>query len=177
MATDAHEVLDEVARFGGIAVHTGPAANGTLRCAAAMGSAQVVLNVQADQPLLDPAHVRALAERMQTAELGTVVTPWEGDPEERARVKAVLDGDRAVDFYRGPLPTPRWRHLGLYGFSRAMLQRVASLPVGQRAREQGLEQLTWLDAGLPIHVVRVERAATAVDTPEQLARLRARLPR
>ena len=56
-----------------------------------------------------------------------------------------------------------------------MLERVTRLPVSARARAEGLEQLTWLDAGLRIRVVKVDRAEPAVDTPEQLRWVRDRL--
>ena len=76
----------------------------------------------------------ALVERMQSCAIGTLVTPYTGDPDDPAIVEAVLQGDRAVDFRRQPDGIPAWRHLGLYGFTRAALDRVTSLPVSARAR-------------------------------------------
>jgi CMP-2-keto-3-deoxyoctulosonic acid synthetase len=62
--------------------------------------------------------------------------------------------------------------VGLYGFPRDLLRRVTSTAVGERARVEGLEQLTWFEAGWPIYVGEVLRAGSAVDTLEQLARVR-----
>lgn len=177
IATDSAEVADDVALDGAIVVRTGAADNGTLRVAeAARGRSEaIVLNVQGDQPLLDPAHIRCLVERMRSCAIGTLVTPYTGAPDDPAIVEAVLDGDRALDFRRMPQGIPAWRHLGLYGFTRAALDRVNSLPVSARARANGLEQLTWLDAGLEIRVATVSHAEPAVDTPEQLEQIRRHL--
>lgn len=181
VATDSPAIADVVRAHGGDVALTGPAGNGTLRVAeAARGRAgSVIVNVQGDQPLLDPAHVRAVAEGIPdpgVCAIATLSCPWPPDvpPEDPHRVKVWVDpAGRALDFARSVARAgPFGLHLGLYAFTRAAIDRVTSLPVGDRAVAEGLEQLTWLEAGLPIHVVRVGPSAPAVDTPEGLALVR-----
>ncbi len=177
VAADDPEVVDVVRAHGGAAVLTGEHPDGTHRVAAIAARCAVpfVLNVQADQPLLDPGTVRVLADVLcRTGRITTLAAPWpEGiERSDRHVVKVWVRRGWAVDFSRDARRPGALRHLGLYGFPRERLLRVTSIPVGARARAEGLEQLTWLDAGFPIAVERVERASLPVDSPEQLARVR-----
>ncbi|MCB9693030.1 MAG: NTP transferase domain-containing protein [Alphaproteobacteria bacterium] len=178
VATPDPRIADVVRSFGGQVVLTGDHPNGTLRVAEAAEAfpADTILNVQADQPLLEPSAVRELADLVRsTGTIGTLAAPWPADVplEDRASVKVWIGRDGfATGFSRDPLAPDARRHLGLYGFPRAALVRVTSTPVGERARAEGLEQLTWLDAGMRIAVREVARAHPPVDTPEQLARVR-----
>lgn len=177
VATDDDRIAEVVAGFGGAVVRTGDHPNGTLRVAEAARSvdAAYVLNVQADQPLLDPHAVRVLAELVVERDcISTLCCPFPvGREVDRARVKVWVDERGfARDFARDWKADEGRLHLGLYAFPRDQLSRVTSLPIGERARAERLEQLTWLDAGFPIAVGEVEGAVTAVDTPEQLAAVR-----
>lgn len=176
VATDSDAIEAAVTGFGGAVIRTGPALNGTHRVgeAAEAIEADAFLNVQGDQPLLDPESVRALAGRVGSAAIATIAAPLpveaQADP---ARVKVWIRDGWATDFSREHRPNARL-HVGLYGFTREALRRVISLPIGARARAEGLEQLTWLEAGLPVGVELVGATASAVDTPEHLERVRQR---
>lgn len=177
IATDSARVEERMRGLGANVLRTGPASNGTRRVALAAErlDVDVVLNVQGDQPAVDPAHIRVLASIMDRAVLGTIASTWPAgvDPRGTARVKIAVEEGYATDFSRHPIPGQSLRlHLGLYGYSQAMLRRVTSLPIGVRACAEGLEQLTWLEAGLPICVGCVGPAAPAVDTMEQLEEVR-----
>lgn len=178
VASSDPEILDAVRDHGGRVHRTGEHANGTRRVAevARVVEADVVLNVQADQPLLDPASVRLLAELVHArGTVATLGTPWpEAIPLDRPEVVKVWRDEHgfAVDFSRRPLRPDPLRHLGLYGFPRDLLLRVTSTPIGERARAEGLEQLTWLEAGHRIAVGEVPEAHPPVDTPAQLQRVR-----
>lgn len=167
-----------VRAHGGAVFETGDHPNGTRRVAEVARAipSEVVLNVQADQPLLDPEAVRVLAALVHASgRIGTLASPWPvGVPLSSPDVVKVWIGEDGVaaDFSRVARQPGALRHLGLYGFPRELLLRVTSTPIGERARAEGLEQLTWLDAGQPIVVGEVEQAHASVDTPDQLARAR-----
>ena len=181
-------------------IHTPPELpSGTHRVAVASAhlpsSVQWVVNVQGDEPLLDPSAVRALlAVRDPTVDLLTAacaITPSEWlDPH---TVKAVVDHrGRATWFTRAPEPyrlrtlSPEAlrtalkplsqiaRHLGIYGFRRDRLEQWLELPPCPLAEAAGLEQLAALSAGWTVHVARVPRpAGPAVDTQADLDAVRA----
>jgi 3-deoxy-manno-octulosonate cytidylyltransferase (CMP-KDO synthetase) len=154
----------------------------------------VVVNVQGDLPLLDPALIEALAARMArepALPMATLAVPVHDEAEWRSPhvVKVVGDGaGRALYFSRAPIPHDRdgvrgadepwgWRHVGLYAYRRAVLLRLAALPPGPLERRERLEQLRALEHGIAIGVVpwtSVE-PLIEVDTPEDLERARAAL--
>ena len=179
VATDDDRIASVVVGFGGEVVRTGDARNGTHRVALAVGAEPVqVINVQADQPLLDPTHLVQLIARLDAgAEVVTLCAPLEGDPHDRARVKVLRDGDRAVAFSRGVFPTSGLPevHVGLYGFAPGAVARCAVAPSTRRSRREDLEQVAWLDAGIRISVDRVDRAPLSVDTPADLEEVRKRM--
>lgn len=179
VATDADEVAAAARSFGGEVALTGPAPSGTHRVAVAVGDRPVaVVDVQADQPLLDPEHLRMLVRRLEDGDpIVTLGAPFEGDPGAPERVKVVVDGDRAVDFSRSAVPIggPFVEHLGTYAFAPGVLPRCVAAPRAGRTLGEDLEQLAWLDAGWPIGIALVPRATPSVDTPEQLEAVRARI--
>ena len=176
VATDSSQISSIVEGFGGAVIRTGPAENGTRRVAEAARTLGVraVLNVQGDQPLLEPAHIQVLAQQMHTAAIATLAcswpeTEWREDP---ARVKVQIEGELAIDFSRTKYTDTGLLHIGMYGFRTEVLHRVTSLPVSARARTERLEQLTWLEAGWTIGVEEVSQSATSVDTLEQLEQVK-----
>lgn len=180
VATDDVRIATAVGAAGGEAVMTGVCASGTDRVAEAartLGWTGGVLNVQGDEPLIDPDTIRAVAAAVHAGHaIATAATPLDGDPVPRARVKVVLRDDRsALYFSRAPIPVdgPWLQHLGVYGFAAATLQQVAALPPSLLERAESLEQLRWLEAGHAIHVAAASHARPAVDTPEDLERVRA----
>ena len=204
VATDDERIASVVRAFGCEAVMTSAAhASGTDRVAeAARGiEASIVVNVQGDEPMLDPSLLDAAVDaivRDESLPISTVSVPL-GDVEEMlspAVVKVVTDShNRALYFSRSPIPHVRRnggdlreaamaavaaglvrRHLGVYVFRREALFTFAGLPPAPLEQAEGLEQLRALHHGLPIGVVRVEaEAGVAVDTPADLERARALL--
>lgn len=179
VATDDARIADAVAQAGGESVMTGVCQSGTDRVAEAarrLDWAGGVLNVQADEPLLDPDTVRAVADAVRAGHsIATAATPLDGDPTARARVKVVVRPDgRALYFSRAPIPVdgPWLQHVGVYGFQSPVLHQLAALPPSALERAESLEQLRWLEAGHPIHVAPVRHARPAVDTPDDLALVR-----
>jgi len=190
VATDDARIVEAVRAFGGEAVMTRPDhRTGTERVAevAAHQEGDVFVNVQGDEPLIDPVSidtaVGALLEE-PPAQVGTVATPVRhaGDIMDPNVVKAVLDFDgNALYFSRAPIPWIRdtqskghvkyWKHLGLYVIQREALLEFPTLPLGELERAEQLEQLRWLENGWKIRVAKVARDAVSVDVPEDLERV------
>jgi 3-deoxy-manno-octulosonate cytidylyltransferase (CMP-KDO synthetase) len=193
VATDDERIALAVRRFGG-EVETTSAAHpsGTDRVAEVAarlpsGAPDVVVNVQGDEPLLDPESLRALVHAFGDAEvaMATLVRPLRDVAERQSPhvVKAVLDaaGDalyfsRAdIPFERGGGPVPRLAHVGLYGYRRETLLRLARLPAGKLEEAESLEQLRALEHGIRIRCVLTQHVSLGVDTPADLARAEAAL--
>ena len=183
VATDAPEIAAAVRAAGGEVVLTGPCDNGTARVAeawvaleAAGARADVVLNVQADEPLVEPSSLRAVADAVGDHDVATGASPL-ADPADPARVKVVIgESRRALYFSRAAVPSggPYWQHLGVYAFRPGALVRAAALPPHPLELSERLEQLRWLAHGLRVAVVSLPPAEGGVDTPEDLQRVRAR---
>lgn len=148
---------------------------------------RVVVNVQGDEPFLDPAHVDALVEQMEAErdlKMATLATPLRDhahflDPNV---VKVVVSRqNRALYFSRAPIPFPRdgggaapLRHLGVYAYDARWLLEMAQLPPSPLEETEKLEQLRALEAGTSIGVAVVENVVPiAIDTPGDLERARA----
>ena len=190
VATDDERIVKAVEGFGGQARMTRPDhRTGTERVAevAAHVEGDVFVNVQGDEPLLDPAAVDtavgALLEE-PAASVGTVAVPIKtpGDIMDPNVVKTVLDFDgNALYFSRAPVPWVRdtaskiqvrhLKHLGLYVFQREALLEYPTLPQGELERIEQLEQLRWMENGWKIRVAEVEHDAVSVDVPEDVARV------
>jgi len=190
VATDDERIVKAVETFGGAARMTRPDhRTGTERVAevAAHEAGDVFVNVQGDEPLLDPVAVdtavTALLEE-PVAAIATVATPIKtpADIMDPNVVKTVLDFDsNGIYFSRAPIPWVRdtgskiqvrhLKHLGLYVFQRAALLEYPTLPQGELERIEQLEQLRWLENGWKIRVAEVEHDAVSVDVPEDVARV------
>ncbi|HUE55502.1 MAG TPA: 3-deoxy-manno-octulosonate cytidylyltransferase [Candidatus Udaeobacter sp.] len=190
VATDDERIVKAVEGFGGQARMTRPDhRTGTERVAevAAHVEGDVFVNVQGDEPLLDPAAVDtavgALLEE-PAASVSTVAVPIKtpGDIMDPNVVKTVLDFDgNALYFSRAPVPWVRdtaskiqvrhLKHLGLYVFQREALLEYPTLPQGELERIEQLEQLRWMENGWKIRVAEVEHDAVSVDVPEDVARV------
>lgn len=193
VATDDARIQEAVARFGGKAVLTSPTCpTGTDRVAEVARGRQDVevwVNVQGDEPLLDPEALRVLAGLFQDAEvgMGTLVRPLEAAEVPNPNVvKAVLarNGD-ALYFSRAALPfireaghegsVQRWAHIGLYGYRHETLLKLAALAPTPLEEAEKLEQLRALEHGLRIRCGQVRWSTVAVDVPEDVARVEAAL--
>ncbi|MGA0172814.1 MAG: 3-deoxy-manno-octulosonate cytidylyltransferase [Phycisphaerales bacterium] len=197
VAAPDEAILEAVQRHGGEAVLTREDhPNGTSRIAEAIerilpgGDPEtIVVNIQGDEPLIDPAHIDLaveLLERDSGAGLSTLACPFaEGeDPSDPNLVKAVVAASgrglyfsrACVPFHRDAADPPprRLRHLGLYAYRRSALLRLAALPESPLERSERLEQLRALEHGIAIAVGEVAGAEGGIDTPEQYARFVAR---
>ena len=190
VATDDDRIVKAVQDFGGEARMTRPEhRTGTERVAevAAHEGGDIFVNVQGDEPLLDPVAVDtavgALLEEPQLT-IATVATPIKvpADIMDPNVCKVVLDFDEnALYFSRAPIPWVRdtaghvqarhLKHLGLYVFRREALLEYPTLPQGELERIEQLEQLRWLENGWKIRVAEVEHDAVSVDVPDDVARV------
>jgi 3-deoxy-manno-octulosonate cytidylyltransferase (CMP-KDO synthetase) len=189
VATDDPRIASAAGAAGARAVMTGEAATGTDRVAAAARALEprpdVVVNLQGDEPLIEPEAIEALVAAMvdRSVEMATLARPLEeGELERPHVVKVVSDlrGD-ALYFSRAPIPHRRAggasalarAHVGMYAFTRDCLERFAALPPGRLEAEESLEQLRALEHGLRIRVVDTRYRGFGVDVPEDLERARA----
>jgi 3-deoxy-manno-octulosonate cytidylyltransferase (CMP-KDO synthetase) len=190
VATDDDRIIKAVQAFGGEARMTRPDhRTGTERVAevAAHETGDVFVNVQGDEPLLDPAAVDTAVGALLSdpaTSVSTVATPIKlpADIMDPNVCKVVLDFDEnALYFSRAPIPWVRdtaaklqvrhLKHLGLYVFRRDALLEYPTLPQGELERIEQLEQLRWLENGWKIRVAEVAHDAVSVDVPEDVARV------
>ena len=190
VATDDQRIVKAVEAFGGEARMTRPDhRNGTERIAevAAHSEGDVFVNVQGDEPLLDPQAVDTAVNSLledPPAAISTVAVPIKtpGDIMDPNVVKTVLDFDgNALYFSRAPIPWVRdttahqvvrhLKHLGLYVFQRDALLEYPTLPQGELERIEQLEQLRWMENGWKIRVAEVEHDAVSVDVPADVERV------
>ncbi len=190
VATDDERIVKAVESFGGQARMTRPDhRTGTERVAevAAYVEGDIFVNVQGDEPLLDPAAVDIAVSSLleePAAAVATVATPIRtpADIMDPNAVKVVLDFDgNALYFSRAPIPWVRdtaskiqvrhMKHLGLYAFQRDALREYPTLPQGELERVEQLEQLRWMENGWKIRVAEVEHDAVSVDVLADVARV------
>lgn len=185
--TDDERIATAVEGFGGrFEMTPETCASGTDRVAWAARSwsgVSAVVNIQGDEPLIDPAAIDRLARHLVEHPgdpVATLAAPAEaGDLESPDVVKVVVDKDGgALYFSRAGIPYPRHeggaaalRHVGIYGYQLAALFEISGLPVGKLEASESLEQLRALENGIPIRVLPVERAWWGVDTIEDLERV------
>ena len=187
VATDDMRIHDAVTRFGGKAVMTSSThQSGTDRIAevARQLDAQVILNIQGDEPLIHPEPIDAVAEFLlahHAVPMATVMTKLTR-PDDMANpnvVKVVVDADGyALYFSRAPIPFVRqqpapamWKHLGLYGYQRHFLLQFPSLSRTPLEQAEGLEQLRALEHGYRIRVLETTHDSIGVDTAEDVKRV------
>ena len=191
VATDDSRIYGAVAAFGGRAVMTSSLhLSGTDRLAevaARCKAASVIINVQGDEPLIEPELIDRLARVMLDEPRLKMVTARAPLPEDEsgdpAAVKVVVDKDGyALYFSRSLVPYPRcpdgaapFKHIGIYAYRKNFLLRFARLPQGLLERAEGLEQLRAVENGCRIKVLTIKSPAFGVDTPEDLAKINALL--
>jgi 3-deoxy-manno-octulosonate cytidylyltransferase (CMP-KDO synthetase) len=185
-------IAEAVERAGGEAVLTEPdLPSGSDRVQEAVARIDperrhdVVVNLQGDLPLLDPAAVRAALEPLAdpAVDIATLACPmredWERTSPDTVKVAAAFAPGsriaRALYFSRNLVPWgdgPHYHHIGIYAFRRAALERFVALPPAAIERRERLEQLRALGAGMRIDVALVDAIPMGVDTPDDLARAR-----
>lgn len=187
VATDDARIASTVEQFGGRAVMTGECRTGSDRVFEAVRDldVEIVLNVQGDEPLIDPNCLEALLVAFDdpTVEMATLRRPLaegeEGDPNV-VKVACALNGD-ALYFSRSPIPYLRRRstglfvHVGVYAYRKAFLARMTTFESTPLENAESLEQLRVLEHGHRIRTVLTDHRSMGVDTPEDLERVERRL--
>ena len=200
VATDDERIVAAVKSFGGEPWMTradhvsGTDRVGEVAEALGLSDDAMVLNVQGDEPEIDPASLDRLVEGMKRSEerIGTIAAPFRddaprsgpGSPFDPNCVKVVVDeSGRALYFSRSPIPYPRdtggavdrpsrWLlHMGVYAFRAGTLRSVTGGRLARSSLEaaESLEQLRWLQHGLRMLTVIVDHASVGIDTPEDYA--------
>ncbi len=199
VATDDERIVKAVEECGGKAVMTPselPSGTDRIACAARIvcggdfADDDILVNIQGDEPLIDPALIDELAAKLADDprwDMATAVTPIKSATDLAAKtvVKVVLDrDDGALYFSRAPIPCDRdheadlatglyVRHLGIYAYRGAFLKLYVAEPPCALERTEKLEQLRALWMGAKIAVVRTEDEGVGVDTPEDAVRIEA----
>ena len=187
IATDDERICTAARGFGAQVQMTRPDhTSGTDRVAevAESDNAQVIVNIQGDEPLIDPAAIDAAVLALEDVPMATLSKRIE-DAREIADpnvVKVVSDlYGNAIYFSRSPIPYARsgsavhYKHIGLYVYRREFLLAYSGLPVGPLERAEQLEQLRALENGYRVRVAETEYESLGVDTPEDLERVTALL--
>src|SRR5580704_5342353 len=190
VATEDPRIQDAVTSFGAEAILTrADHRTGTDRVAevAVHIPAEIYVNVQGDEPLIDPDTVDAVVQSMLddlSAQIGTpcsaITIPNEIMDPNVVKVVSDFDGN-ALYFSRAPIPWVRdtgakvdarhWKHIGVYGYRRDALLEFPTLPPGELERIEQLEQLRWLENAFHIAVVETEYDAISVDVPADVERV------
>ncbi len=199
IATDDERIRDAAAHFGArVELTSEDLASGTDRVAevaARHSEYQILLNVQGDEPLIAPEVLDAVAEPLienRSLPVATAMTRIVdvGELQNPDVVKVVVDRSRnALYFSRAPIPFNRsgaaaetrskpiagYRHLGIYGYQRDALMKLAGLAPSPLEQVEELEQLRFLEAGFVIRCVEVAPSGPSVDRPEDIPKVEALL--
>ncbi len=183
-ATDSEEIAGVVSRAGFEFVLTGPAATGSDRVASAAQALglDLVVNLQGDEPLVEPSVLRDVASALESHpdEWVTVACPLNpAEAELKTVVKVLVKGDYALDFTRSVAveDASRWfQHQGIYAYSRRCRGEFSSLPQSEVEKERSLEQMRILGKR-PIRIVQSPYPSVSVDVPSDVATVEAALTR
>lgn len=191
VATDDMRIADEVLGFGGQYVLTDPNhRSGTDRCREALDTLETqydaVVNIQGDEPFIDPRQINALVDLISEEETQIASLVKRIDDEDALfstnTVKVVMDNEgKALYFSRNPIPFMRnvareqwlengvfYQHVGIYAYKTEVLRRIAALPPSKLEMAESLEQLRWLENGLPIRMAVTNLMNVSIDTPSDL---------
>ncbi|HEX5223011.1 MAG TPA: 3-deoxy-manno-octulosonate cytidylyltransferase [Verrucomicrobiae bacterium] len=192
VATDDARIADASRKFCRVEMTRDDHPSGSDRIAevAARWECDAVVNIQGDEPLIDPAVIDVVAAALQNAEMSTAATPIRNVAEydNPNVVKVVVNvAGRALYFSRRTIPFlreaanrpareqlsafPFLKHLGIYGFRRETLLRLVKFPVSRLENAEKLEQLRALDNGISIAVAPVDYDSIGVDVPDDVARV------
>lgn len=196
VATDDQRIVDHVVGLRGRAVLTSAHhPSGTDRCHEAVGkvgSFDVVVNIQGDEPFIEPAQLNELCNALISSQCGIatlaqIVTDDRDldDPGEvlittDKRMNALYFSRCAIPFLRDAEERPRHtrfrylKHVGLYGYRADVLEQLVGLKPSALELAEGLEQLRWLENGFQVHVALTSHPSFCVDTPADLAEARRR---
>jgi 3-deoxy-manno-octulosonate cytidylyltransferase (CMP-KDO synthetase) len=191
VATDSDEVLEACRGLGVPAVMTSAAhASGTDRVweVAQSHPADVYVNVQGDEPLITPGHIARLVEPFGAPETQVstlcivasaeeVISPTVNKVVFAAGGRALYFSKHGIPFDRDRRGVTRYKHVGLYAYRKAALDRFHALPPSRLEQAEGLEQLRFLEHGVPITVMETTEPTIGVDTEEDLRAAAAALAR
>ncbi len=171
LATDSKEIAEVAHSIGAQCIMTGEHPNGTSRIAEAVRDidCDVVVNMQGDEPELDPVVIDEVVSCLGSSNMATAVCELRADELNNENVvKAILDGGNAVDFTRS-FVDGAYRHIGLYVYQAEFLQTYVSLEPTASEIERRLEQMRAIDSGYSIAAALVNPQPGGIDTPEQYA--------
>ena len=192
VATDDARIAEVARRFCRVEITRSDHPSGSDRIAevTARCACEAVVNIQGDEPLIDPAVIDEVADALADSEMSTAATPLK-EPAEFDNpnvVKVVVNtAGHALYFSRSTIPFVRdaasrsmaeqlaaftfLKHLGIYGYRRETLLRLVKFPLSSLERAERLEQLRALENGIQIAVVKVKYDSVGVDVPEDVARV------
>lgn len=184
VATDDQRIIDHVRSFGGNVMMTQVTHNsGTERCgeiANHFPGMEVVINIQGDEPLLNPEQLTQLIKtfEQESINIATLVTPKVTplDLTNSNRIKVVIGHDqRALYFSRNVIPSMAYpsaviplKHIGLYAYRTETLKKLIALEPCELEKSESLEQLRWLYHGFSIHTVETLIETPNIDVPEDV---------
>jgi 3-deoxy-manno-octulosonate cytidylyltransferase (CMP-KDO synthetase) len=192
VATDDSRIAEVARKFCRVEMTAADHPSGSDRIAEVAGRVEcdAVVNIQGDEPLIDPVVINSVANALAGEEMSTAATRINSpdDYESSNVVKVVVNAaGRALYFSRRTIPFlreaargsaneqlaafPFLKHLGIYGYRRETLLRLVKYPVSPLESAEKLEQLRALENGIPIAVVRVEYDSVGVDVPEDIAKV------
>ena len=195
VATDDRRIYKHVMDFGGEVVMTSENhLTGTDRCREALKETKAVcdavINIQGDEPFIDPGQIDKVAacfyiQGTQLATLAKKITNID-DLTNHNMVKVVFNKNSdALYFSRSPIPFTRnfeesdwlnqtayYKHIGIYGFSKYILNQITKLETSSLEKAESLEQLRWLENGYKIKVAITDFESVAIDTPEDLLKVK-----
>jgi len=190
VATDDDRIMAHVKSFGGNVILTSSShTSGTDRCAEAAGhfrSADIVINIQGDEPFIQPEQIDLLAGCFKSEEtkIATLVKKIDSYTElvNQNTPKVIIDkAGKALYFSRNTIPFQRdipenkwlenqnyFKHIGIYGFRVKTLQQITLLPISSLERAEALEQLRWLENGYSIQTAETSYQSYGIDSPDDI---------
>lgn len=194
VATDDEKIFDHVKKFGGEVVITAAHhPSGTDRCWDALQQLkedyQYVINIQGDEPFIEPAQIDELAEILNdgTTQLATQMIAVDNHKIlfDKGEVKIVLNNNNeALYFSRMVIPFIKgvdekdwhkqhqyFRHVGMYAYRKDILEKITQLPVSALEKAESLEQLRWIENGFKIKCVVTKYESHCIDTPEDVEKV------
>lgn len=198
VATDDQRIFDHVKSFGGEVIMTSEHhRNGTERChevSEAYPDFDVVINIQGDEPLIEPKQIERVASlflKNKECQISTLVKEIKDEHTlfNANTPKVVLDKDKKAKYFsRNTIPFLRdversywlshqtfFKHIGIYGFRQETLKALVKLEPGALEQAEQLEQLRWLENGFDIYVDETEFESIGVDVPEDVALIEQKL--
>ncbi len=194
VATDDDRIFNHIKSFKGDVVMTSSShESGTERCAEVIdkmnGSYDVVINIQGDEPFIDPEQINHLCSCFNDAktDIATLIKKIDTTEElfnpNRPKVE-VDDNSFAVMFSRNVIPelpniekenwlkeSSFYKHIGIYGYRSNVLTKISQLPISPLEQKERLEQLRWIENDYAIKVAVTTHEAIAIDTPEDLEKI------